>query len=113
MTGPAIAIKVVGTIRMRAESHRGRVVRKNVMIALNKAQGEQIFRFASAIEVNRLLLKWLMSISFLWSRLFFFLVFRDQVSNKNLVPPTADICRARMPAEVFFRNFGISIAMLA
>jgi hypothetical protein len=38
MTGPAIASRVVGTIRMTAESHRGRVVRKNVMIALEKAQ---------------------------------------------------------------------------
>jgi hypothetical protein len=35
MTGPAIASRVVGTIRMTAESHRGRVVRKNVMIALS------------------------------------------------------------------------------
>jgi hypothetical protein len=43
MTGPAIASRVAGTIRMMAESHRGRVVRKNVMIALSKAQGEQIF----------------------------------------------------------------------
>src|SRR5262249_56642457 len=39
MTGPTIASRVVGTIRMAAESHRGRVVRKNVIIALTKAQG--------------------------------------------------------------------------
>ena len=34
MTGPAIASRVVGTIRTTAESHRGRVDR-NVMIALS------------------------------------------------------------------------------
>jgi hypothetical protein len=28
---------------MMAESHRGRVVRKNVMVALSKAEGKQIF----------------------------------------------------------------------
>jgi hypothetical protein len=43
MTGPAIASRVVGTIRMRAESHRGRVVRKNVIIDLSKTEGKQIF----------------------------------------------------------------------
>jgi hypothetical protein len=50
MTGPAIASRVVGTIRMTAESHRGRVVRKNVMTALRKDQGGDFFRFA--IETN-------------------------------------------------------------
>src|SRR5215471_189531 len=43
MNGPAIASRVVGTIRMTADSQRGRLVRKNVMIALTKAQCEQIF----------------------------------------------------------------------
>src|SRR5256885_4943119 len=51
MTGPAIASRVVGPIRMTAESHRGRVVRKNVMIALSKAEGKHIFfRFATGTD---------------------------------------------------------------
>jgi hypothetical protein len=40
---PQAGRRHLGTIRMTAESRRGRVVRKNVMIALSKAQGEQIF----------------------------------------------------------------------
>src|SRR5262249_38295509 len=48
MNGPAIASRVVGTIRMMAENHRGRVVRKNVMTALGKAQGKQIFPVCNA-----------------------------------------------------------------
>src|SRR5262245_20625468 len=71
MTGPAIASRVVGTIRMKAESHRGRVVRKNVMIALTKLRVSKSFSVCHQ-NVQLCLLGWLegstIAIEYPWSK---------------------------------------------
>src|SRR5262245_32673031 len=71
MTGPAIASRVVGTIRMKAESHRGRVVRKNVMIALTKLRVSRSFSGCHR-NVQLCLLGWLegstIAIEYPWSK---------------------------------------------